>query len=120
MNTYPEMNREICGILRISGKPTNAYAALRIEELETRVRELENLEKAVSNWLDEFSDISTRPTLEDVCRLRVRVEEWKKGEEEKCRQSCNTSQTNDCRGIRTILGFVARSSPWHMSPGRGR
>lgn len=34
MNTYPEMNAKIVGILRASGDPTCLYAAQRIEELE--------------------------------------------------------------------------------------
>lgn len=34
MNTYPEMNEKIVGLLRMSDEPMNLYAAQRIEELD--------------------------------------------------------------------------------------
>ncbi len=40
MKTYSKMNKEIVGILRISERPHETYAALRIEELEKQNREL--------------------------------------------------------------------------------
>lgn len=40
MKTYSKMNKEIVEILRISKRPHELYAALRIEELEEQNREL--------------------------------------------------------------------------------
>lgn len=37
MNTYPEMNKQIVGLLRISDNPVDLYAAQYIEELQKRV-----------------------------------------------------------------------------------
>ena len=35
MNTYPEMNEKIAGLLELRGDPISLYATARIEELET-------------------------------------------------------------------------------------
>ncbi|MCK5615576.1 hypothetical protein KAR91_77645 [Candidatus Pacearchaeota archaeon] len=40
MKTYPAMNKEIVGLLRISKRPHHLYAAQRIEELESITEEL--------------------------------------------------------------------------------
>ena len=40
IKTYPEMNKKIVELLRIGGSNSDLYAAKRIEELETLVREL--------------------------------------------------------------------------------
>ena len=37
MNTYPEMNKQIVGLLRISDNPVDLYAAQYIEELQKQV-----------------------------------------------------------------------------------
>jgi hypothetical protein len=37
MNTYPEMNEKIVGLLRISDNPVDLYAAQYIEELQKQV-----------------------------------------------------------------------------------
>lgn len=42
VNTYPEMNHLILGILKLRGSPIELYAAARIEELEAEVKELQN------------------------------------------------------------------------------
>ena len=42
VNTYPEMNHLIVGILRLRGSAIELYAATRIEELEAKVKELQN------------------------------------------------------------------------------
>lgn len=49
MQTYPEMNGLIVGILRISDKPEVLYAAQRIEELE---KELECLRSQLNSLLN--------------------------------------------------------------------
>jgi len=41
MKTYPGMNEKIVGILRISVERHTSMLALRIEELEAEVKELE-------------------------------------------------------------------------------
>jgi hypothetical protein len=51
VNTYPEMNHLILGILRLRGSPIELYAAQRIEELEAKVIELENQLSAISSEL---------------------------------------------------------------------
>ena len=50
VNTYPEMNQKIVGILRIDGEnQIDLYAAQRIEELESSVKELvDALEQTLS------------------------------------------------------------------------
>lgn len=64
MNLYPEMNGKICGLLRLSGQPHQAYAAQRIEELESLNAELlEAVELVVS--LVEDGTIRVRPTERD-------------------------------------------------------
>lgn len=47
INTYPEMNHLILGILRLRGSPIELYAAARIEELEAEVKELTNKLSAI-------------------------------------------------------------------------
>jgi hypothetical protein len=42
MKTYLKMNKEIVGILRISGRPHEEYAAVRIEELEQALEPTKN------------------------------------------------------------------------------
>src|SRR3990172_3463620 len=45
--TYPEMDRQIVGILRVSEDPSHLYAAQRIEDLEARIAELGEI---VATW----------------------------------------------------------------------
>jgi hypothetical protein len=40
ITTYPEMNGQIVGILRLGGTSPDLYAAARIEELEAEVKRL--------------------------------------------------------------------------------
>ena len=37
MNTYPEMNEKIVGLLRMSDNPVDLYAAQYIEELQKKL-----------------------------------------------------------------------------------
>jgi hypothetical protein len=45
MNTYPEMNAKIVGLLRLSDNPECLYAAQRIEDLEDRINHAEDILK---------------------------------------------------------------------------
>lgn len=56
MNTYPEMNRQIVGLLRTNGSPTCLYAAARIEELEKQLLFFRNLfecESPIWQWEED-------------------------------------------------------------------
>lgn len=48
MNTYPEMNGKIVELLKVDGSPLTTYAADRIQELESALREIQ--EHCAGNW----------------------------------------------------------------------
>ncbi|MEW6772319.1 MAG: hypothetical protein AB1330_13230, partial [Bacillota bacterium] len=54
LKTYPEMNERIKDLLRTDGSPHAFYAAARIEELEERVRLLQETLSDVQEWLSDF------------------------------------------------------------------
>ena len=53
MTCYSEMNKQICGILRISDEPASQYAADRIEELE---EQLADCKQDRDNFIDAHHD----------------------------------------------------------------
>ena len=54
VNTYPEMNQKIVGILRIDGEnQIDLYAAQRIEELESSVKELAEALEATVEMIEQ-------------------------------------------------------------------
>lgn len=54
MNTYPEMNKQIVGLLRVAGTNYELYAAARIEELEAA------LETGQRNCDEVYEDLRTQ------------------------------------------------------------
>ncbi|MDD3906460.1 MAG: hypothetical protein PHS46_08090 [Candidatus Omnitrophica bacterium] len=71
LRTYPEMNKNIVGILRInSDNPTGLYAANRIEELESRVKELEEKIRNEPSWGCCPQDVKCHDEGCKSCRLR--------------------------------------------------
>lgn len=55
VHTYPEMNRKVVGILRVSDSPVMLYAAQRIEELEKALNDsLETLDEIKGQWGEEY------------------------------------------------------------------
>ena len=64
MNTYPEMNEKIVDILRVSGTPTDMYAAQYIEELQKSEAEWHRLyDCAVASVTDQPKWIRARDRL---------------------------------------------------------
>ena len=57
MNTYPEMNEKIVGLLELSDDPMHLYAAQRIKELEQQVAQYQHPVPDAKNnyeWQNEF------------------------------------------------------------------
>ena len=54
MKTYPAMNEQIVGILRMSDKPAVLYAAARIEELEAERDTLVEACEAAMEWAASY------------------------------------------------------------------
>mgnify|MGYP000101804264 CR=1 FL=1 len=50
MNTYPEMNEKIVGILKVSDEPHHLYAAQLIEELQARLNEQQPVPQQVGGY----------------------------------------------------------------------
>ncbi len=68
MNTTPEMNAKIVGILRLDGKQHSDYAALRIEELEAEIEQLQEIDEQYLLICEAVGDLP-RPGGETVPEL---------------------------------------------------
>lgn len=60
MNTYPEMNSKIVGLLEVDGSPMTTYAAYRIQELEAELAAAVEVGKASTKCLHEEEQDNSR------------------------------------------------------------
>lgn len=65
VETNPEMNAKIVGLLRFSYSPTDHYAAQRIEELEAEVEAMRRVREAAKKaapWLKRMANAAFNAT----------------------------------------------------------
>lgn len=75
IKTYDEMNKQICGLLKLSGDKTSLYARARIQELEEEVKhehekQMEWFEIA-SEYKAENKQLTAR--LDNAVELKVKI-----------------------------------------------
>jgi len=75
ITTYPEMNQQIAGILRVSDDYAPRYAAQYIEELQAEVEWMRQCEEGIRCWA-EGEALLRRKAEAEVERLRAKQTEY--------------------------------------------